>query len=78
MSGNFHVYPEYSGADGADHGFSEHRPGCPAESPSGCGCWEDLVTQQHLTDGRVCWCHPSIVEVLGTESKVVVHRRLEC
>jgi hypothetical protein len=79
MSGSLdriHVYPSYGGED--DHGFPDHRPGCPAMTPSGCNCWSDLVTAEHLTDGRPCWCRPQIVEVLGTGRRVVVHRRMEC
>jgi hypothetical protein len=70
-----HVYPSDSGDD---HGFPSHRAGCPAETPSGCDCWADLAIAEHKTDGSVCWCRPQVLDVLGTDRKVVVHRRCEC
>lgn len=71
-----HVYPSDDGKD--DHGFPSHRPGCPAETPSGCDCWADLAIAEHKTDGSACWCHPQVVDVLGTDRRIVVHRRCEC
>lgn len=78
MSASLAACTPSCGASDADHAFQDHRMGCVKAEDGGCECWTDLIVAQHYMDGRVCWCRPQSIQVLGTDRHFVVHRRMEC
>ncbi len=35
---------------------------------------DHLLSEEHITSGAYCWCRPEIINVEGSDDKIIVHK----